>query len=232
MSIPDKRMEHFAAEAGRSMRSVQRTGRVKAMHLPHPSFRPETWTEPSAQKGWWPFVGAVLVLWSGSFLAITYQRYGQTGSEPSQLVRAFGLTGAAAFGRFEIWRFVTYAALHAQAAVLIVNVCCLLAPGWLLSRVVGTRRAIAYALAGTLFGGLVAGAGGLLAPEQAVLGGGGMAAGILAAYIALCGDDAVFFVRGFAVPAWAAGTAMLVASIGLSVGESGWPGARGAACWP
>lgn len=189
-----------------------------------PSFRSDVWAEASPQKGWWAFVGTVFAFWAGSFLAITYQRFGQSGPEASQLVRAFALSGAAAVWRLEIWRFATYAGLHGEAAPLIVNACCLLAPGWLVSKVVGARRAIAYALAGTLFGGLAAAAGGLFAPEQVVLGGSGMVAGVLAAYIALCGDDALFFVRGFAVPAWAAAAAMLLASVGLAAGESGWLG--------
>lgn len=169
------------------------------------------------------FVGSVLALWAGSFLAITYQRFGQAGPEPSQLVRAFALAGAAVW-RLEIWRFATYAGLHAEAAALIVNACSLLAPGWLLSRTVGARRAVAYALAGAVSGGLAAAAGGLFAPEHVVLGGAGMAAGVLAAYIALCGDDPLFFVRGLAVPAWVAASAMLLASVGLAIGENGWPG--------
>ena len=164
------------------MRRSQPSRRVRHHDLP-------------AYAGWRPFVVGVTAIWLVCFLAVIYGQWSVSPRPSSQWIRAFGLSPYNAFVRLEVWRVFTSAALHDSFLHLLVNTLCVIAAGGVVARRLGAKRAIVYALAGVVAGGVVAGAVGLLIPAKAAIGGTGLMAGLMGVYLIVCRREFIYLGR-------------------------------------
>jgi len=174
--------------------------------------------EPAQRNaGWKPFALATLSVWTAGFLAQAYSRFDGAPAQVSAWCRAFGVDPFRTFGRFELLAPLTYACLHENLVHLLLNVICLVGLGAALTRRLGAPRAISYALAGCVVGGIASGAVAFLSPGLPVIGGTGLVSGLAAVYLAVCGSDVLLYVGARPVPAGALVHVLLLGSLVASV---------------